>query len=86
MTIAEIIFLVLAIAAGYVAYQAKHNGVTFAAQAKTDVADAKAEATQLAHDLELRVVALETKFGLIKATPAAPPAAAAAAPIPRASS
>lgn len=82
MTLIEIVLLVVAVLGGLLAYQAKHNGLTIAAQAKADVADAKAEATTLAHDLEVRVVALETKVGLIHAAPE--PTAPAAAPTPAA--
>ena len=92
MTIIEIVIIGIALAALFLAYQAHKNGVSFGAQAKTDVADAKTEATKLAaeakaeataltHDLELRVVALETKFGLIKSVPAAAPAPAAPAAV-----
>lgn len=92
MTIIEIVLSIVAVLGLALAYQAKHNGVTIAAQAKTDLADAKttaatdlaaakAEATTLVHDLEGRVIAVETKLGLIKSvTVTIPPAAASGAP------
>lgn len=85
MSIIEIVLFVVAIAGGLLAYQAHRNGLCIAAQANADVATAKADATAAAHALELRVVALETKLGLIKSvtvttSPAAPGASSTASP------
>lgn len=74
MSIIEIVLLVLAVLGGLLAYQAHKNGLSLTAQYNADIATAKADATAAAHALELRVVALETKVGLIK--PAAAPAPA----------
>jgi hypothetical protein len=81
MTVIEIVVLVVAALGLLLAYQAHHNGLSISAQAKADVAQAKSEATTLAHDLEVRVVALETKVGLAKASTPAPAAPAAPAPV-----
>jgi hypothetical protein len=83
MTIIEVVLLIVAILGVLLAYQAHHNGLSISAEAKADIATAKADATSLVHDIELRVVALETKVGLVKAAPPTPaPAPAPAAPTP----
>ena len=81
MTAIEIILAIVAVLGLALAYQAHHNGLSISAEAKADIATAKADATGLVHDIELRVVALETKVGLVKAAPPTPaPAPAPAAP------
>ncbi len=86
MTMIEIVLLVAAALAGLIAWQAHKNGLSFSAEAKADLATAKSDATTAVHALELRVVALETKIGLVKAAAPAPaPAPASTASTPPAS-
>lgn len=77
MTIIEIILLVVGAIALLLAYQAHHNGVTIAAQAKADIATAKTDLTATVHSLETRIVALESKAAPVASqTPPAAPTAA----------
>jgi len=83
MNIIEVVLLIVSVLGVLLAYQAHHSGLSISAQAKADVAQAKTEATTLAHDLELRVVALEAKIEALVSKPAPPaPAPAPAVSVP----
>jgi hypothetical protein len=81
MSIIEIVLLGLGLVAAFIAYQAHKAGVSFSAQASTDLATAKADVTADVHALELRIVALEGKVAAaIAPKPTAPAPATPSAP------
>ena len=80
MTFVEIVLAIVAILGVLLAYQAHHNGLSISAEAKADLATAKADVTTGIHALEVDVATLKAKVeGLIsKPTPTVAPAPAPA--------